>query len=394
MKKFRFALLFTTALAFVLVGIIAIRGQQNETEPLVRLLGNWTTHFDVIENEQTGETSASFTNHPSYVFRGVAYSWDVPEIETSLIEDVPTAADHSIARRWEKVLSLTSKNWDTTGFSGRHYELRNEGDHTVLHLYIYAPADTMKNFWLASDETAIVDLKTGKNYRAIRTVPDCFGKYFTFKCKRGTVLDFQIYFPKLPRSTTKIAIYGVPYLSMNGERLTLDQKNKKRPLYDDKPRYHAPKLAKEESEEYDSMNERSWAVYNDVHLIKPVEEGTMALWRTPDATYVAYAYEQNWTREQFGSSHDLWLIDDHDFAYKVKDVLGFPANHNFWIEGYSGDCVAIIYVFEPISTDIEEVYFKIGKYADPKAKIRVFSIEELRDNQALFEYKKRHMVES
>jgi hypothetical protein len=78
----------------------------------------------------------------------------------------------------------------------------------------------------------------------------------------------------------------------------------------------------------------------------------------------------------------------------VKDVLGFPANHNFWIEGYSGDCVAIIYVFEPISTDIEEVYFKIGKYADPKAKIRVFSIEELRDNQALFEYKKRHMVKS
>jgi hypothetical protein len=324
----------------------------------------------------------------------VAYSWDVPEIETSLIEDVPTAADHSIARRWEKVLSLTSKNWDTTGFSGRHYELRNEGDHTVLHLYIYAPADTMKNFWLASDETAIVDLKTGKNYRAIRTVPDCFGKYFTFKCKRGTVLDFQIYFPKLPRSTTKIAIYGVPYLSMNGERLTLDQKNKKRSLYDDKPRYHAPKLAKEESEEYDSWDERSWAVYNDVHLIKPVEEGTMALWRTPDATYVAYAYEQNWTREQFGSSHDLWLIDDHDFAYKVKDVLGFPANHNFWIEGYSGDCVAIIYVFEPISTDIEEVYFKIGKYADLKAKIRVFSIEELRDNQALFEYKKRHMVKS
>ena len=392
MKKFRFALLFITALAFVLGGIIAIRSQQNETELLVRLLGNWTTHFDVIENEQTGETSASFTDYPSYVFRGVAYSWDVPEIETSLIEDVPVAADHSIARRWEKVLSLHSKKWDTTGFSGRHYELRNEGEHTVLHLYIYAPADTMKNFWLASDETAIVDLKTGKNYRAIRTVPDCFGKYFTFKCKRGTLLDFQIYFPKLPRSTTEIAIYGVPYLDMNGERLTLNQKNKKRPLYDDKPQYHAPKLAKEESKEYDSMMERSWAVYNDVHLIKPVEEGTMALWRTPDATYVAYAYEQNWTREQFGSSHDLRLIDDHHFAYKVKDVLEFPADHNFWIEGYSGDCVAIIYVFEPISTDIEEVYFKIGKYANPKAKIRVFSIEELRDNQALFEYKERQIV--
>ena len=42
--------------------------------------------------------------------------------------------------------------------------------------------------------------------------------------------------------------------------------------------------------------------------------------------------------------------------------------------------------------DAEEVYSKIGKYANPKAKIRVFSIEELRVNQALFEYKERQIV--
>lgn len=392
MKKFRFAFFSLTTLAFVVGAIIAMRNQKDETRLLVRNLGNWTTHFEVSVNEQTKGTSTSFTNHPSYLFRGTAYPWEVPEIDTSLVEGVPIAENHSISRRWEKALSLVPKNINTTGFSGRHYELRNEGKHTVLHLYIYAPADTMKNFWLASDETAIVDLKTGRNYRAIRTVPDYFGKYFTFKCERGTVLDFQIYFPKLPRSTTEIAIYGIPYLDMKGERLTLNQKNKKRPLYDDKPQYHAPKLAKEESKEYAYHEERSWAVYTDVHLIKPVEEGTMALWRTPEATYVAYAYEQNWTRELFGPSLDSWLIDEHGLAYKVRDVLELPADRNFWIEGYSGDCVAIMYVFEPISTEIEDVYFKIGKYAVPKAKIKVFSVEELRDNQSLFEYTKRDLV--
>ena len=388
MKKFRFIFFSLVALAFVVGAIVAIRSHKDDANLLARHLGNWTNGFDVSVNEQTKGTSASFTDYPVQLFPSLENPSKKTEIDTVLVEGIPTAENHNIARRWNKALSLLPDSQRHLGFSGIHYDLRNEGKHTVLHLYIYAPADTMKNFWLASHETAIVDLKTGKNYRAIGTVPDCFGKFFTFKCERETVLDFQILFPKLPRSTTEIAIYGVPYLDMNGERLTLNQKSKKKPLYDEKPQYHMPKLAKEVSDEYKNYGN----IYTDVHTIKPVEEGTMALWRTPEATYVAYAYEMNYTREQFSSTLDVRLYNELEYGVNAIDVLGFPTDYDFWIEGYSGDCVAIIYVFPPISLDNEELFLRTGKNAAPQIKRKIYSIEELRDDQKLFKYKKREVV--
>ena len=388
MKKFRFIFFSLVALAFVVGAIVAIRSHKDDANLLARHLGNWTNGFDVSVNEQTKGTSASFTDYPVQLFPSLENPSKKTEIDTVLVEGIPTAENHNIARRWNKALSLLPDSQRQLGFSGIHYDLRNEGKHTVLHLYIYAPADTMKNFWLASHETAIVDLKTGKNYRAIGTVPDCFGKFFTFKCERETVLDFQILFPKLPRSTTEIAIYGVPYLDMNGERLTLNQKSKKKPLYDEKPQYHMPKLAKEVSDEYKNYGN----IYTDVHTIKPVEEGTMALWRTPEATYVAYAYEMNYTREQFSSTLDVRLYNELEYGVNAIDVLGFPTDYDFWIEGYSGDCVAIIYVFPPISLDNEELFLRTGKNAAPQIKRKIYSVEELRDNQKLFKYKKREVV--
>ena len=391
MKKFSFIFFSLVALAFAVGAIVAIRSQEDEPNLLARHLGNWTKAFDVSVNEQTKGTSASFTDYPVQLFPSLENPSEKAEIDTVLVDSVPTAENHNITRRWNKALSLLPEGQRYPGFSGIHYDLRNEGKHTVLHLYIYAPADTMKNFWLASHETAIVDLKTGKNYRAIGTVPNCFGKFFTFKCKRGTVLDFQILFPKLPRSTTEIAIYGVPYLNMHGERFTLNQKSKKKPLYDEKPQYHAPKFIKEVSEEYEEY-ENYGNICTDVHTIKPVEEGTMALWRTPEATYVAYAYEMNYTREQFRSMLDVRLYNELEYGVNAIDVLGFPTDNDFWIEGYSGDCVAIIYVFPPISLDDEEVFLRNGKNAEPQIKRKIFSVEELRDNQKLFKYKKREVV--
>lgn len=388
MKNLRFVFLSLIVLAFVVGATIAICSQKDETKLLARNVGNWTTHFDVAVNEQTKGTSASFTDYPVQLFPSLESPSKKAEIDTVLVEGIPTAENHNVARRWRKALSLLPENKRNPGFSSKHFDLRNEGKHTVLHLYIYAPADTMKNFWLASHETAIVDLKTGKNYRAIGTVPDRFGKYFTFKCERGTVLDFQILFPKLPTSTTEIAIYGIPYLDMKGERFTLNQNSKKKPLYDEKPQYHAPKLAKEVSEEYKKYDN----IYTDVHTIKPVEEGTMALWRTPEATYVAYAYEMNYTRELFSSVLDVILADELEYGVTAKGVLEFPTNQEFWIEGYSGDCIAIIYVFPPISPDTEEVSFSSWKNAYPQIKRKVFSVEELRDNQKLFEYHERKII--
>lgn len=281
--------------------------------------------------------------------------------------------------------------------AGLGWELTEEGDNTVLHCYLKMPADVVKNFWLASDETGIVDLKTGKNYRALRSVPDCWGKYFAVKAKEGTVLDFQIFFPKLPSSTTRIAIYGVPNWFMRGRNVTIKQGKAK---YDKAPDFKQPKLVSKEKD-YDKNNGHSWEVYTEPHLIKPTPEGTMAIWRTAEATYLAEAHEQNWMREYFGIHPGTILADESGHMYKLKEVKGLPSNnHIFWMEGYSGDHIAFLYVFEPIPLDVNTISFLKPDLepfnawgANWKGDSKYgLDINELRENQKLFKYKKRKVV--
>ena len=141
MKKFRFIFFSLVALAFVVGAIVAIRSQKDDANLLARHLGNWTNGFDVLVNEQTKGTSASFTDYPVQLFPSLESPSKKAEIDTVLVEGIPTAENHNIARRWNKALSLLPENQRYPGFSGKHFDLRNEGKHTVLHLYIYAPAD-------------------------------------------------------------------------------------------------------------------------------------------------------------------------------------------------------------------------------------------------------------
>ena len=284
--------------------------------------------------------------------------------------------------------------------AGMGWELTEEGDNTVLHCYLKMPADVVKNIWLASDETGIVDLKTGINYRALRSVPDCWGKHFAVKAKEGTVLDFQVFFPKLPSSTTRIAIYGVPNWSMRGRNVTIKQEKQGKAKYDKDPDFKQPKLVSKEKD-YDKNNWHSWEVYTEPHLIKPTPEGTMAIWRTAEATYLAEAHEQNWMREYFSIHRGTILADESGHMYKLKEVKGLPSNgHLFWMEGYSGDHIAFLYVFEPIPLDVNTISF-LEPDSEPfnawganwKGNSKYgLDINELRENQKLFKYNKRKVV--
>lgn len=284
--------------------------------------------------------------------------------------------------------------------AGLGWELTEEGDNTVLHCYLKMPADVVKNLWLASDETGIVDLETGINYRALRSVPDCWGKYFAVKAKEGAVLDFQVFFPKLPSSTTRIAIYGVPNWFMRGRNVTIKQTKQGKAKYDKAPDFKQPKLVSKEKD-YDKNNGHSWEVYTEPHIIKPTPEGTMAIWRTAEATYLAVAHEQNWMREYFYIHPGTILADESGHMYKLKEVKGLPSNnHIFWMESYSGDHIAFLYVFEPIPLDVNTISF-LEPDSEPfnawganwKGDSKYgLDINELRENQKLFKYKKRKVV--
>ena len=283
------------------------------------------------------------------------------------------------------------------------WQLNNEGGETVLHCYFRMPADIVKNFWLCSDECVILDKETGVIYQSRRAVPDCYGKVFSVQGKKGTFLDFQIFFPQLPETTTDICIYGVPNWFLRGIDATINRIGKRQrplaPRFDEIPQFHKPHLISE-AKNYDNDNFKSWAVYDQPHLITPTIEGTMAIWLTPEATYLARAYELNWNREYFGINKGNLLIDSSGHQYKLNGVLDYPKGPIFWVEGSSGDYFTIVQVFEPLPLGLNEITY-ISPEGEPFAMwgadwegevLTNLNIKSLQVNQKLFEYHERQKV--
>lgn len=283
------------------------------------------------------------------------------------------------------------------------WQLTEENDETVLHCYFRMPADIIENFWLCSEECVILDKETGTIYQSRRCVPDCYGKVFSIKEKEGTVLDFQIFFPKLPEDIGEICIYGVPNWCMQGQNVYLDNRLFMRDLeasikyFDEMIPIHKAHLVSE-AKDYNKDDHKTWAVYNNAHLIKPVKEDTYAIWRTEEATYLAEACEMNRMREYFKGRGNSILIDQSGHQYKCKEVLDYPNDELFWVEGYSGDYFAIVMVFEPIPLYLENITY-IEPKGEPFAmwganwdgKVLSFNIKELHDNQRLFRYHQREL---
>ena len=280
------------------------------------------------------------------------------------------------------------------------WQLTEEGGETVLHCYFRMPADIVTNLWLCSDECVILDKESGTIYRSRRTNPDCY-----VKAKEGTILDFQIFFPKLPETTKQIAIYGVPNWYMRGMDVNLVNQSghfwldyKGLESYDSIPQFHKPHLVSE-AKNYDKDNHKTWAVFDDAHLIKPVADGTYAMWITPEATYLVEACEMNWMREYFGRGGNNILVDQTGHQYKCKDVLYYPNDKLFWNEGVTGDHFAVVVVFEPIPLETENITLIVPEGepfamwgANWSGKVQNLNIKEMRENQKLFEYHPREVV--
>ncbi|MBR6178814.1 MAG: hypothetical protein IKQ70_13190 [Bacteroidales bacterium] len=285
-----------------------------------------------------------------------------------------------------------NKNTPPKNFSLLYWMLTEENDETVLHCYFTMPSDIVTNLWLASEETAIVDWATGVQYRARRTVPECTNKHIGIKAPIGTPLDFKIYFPKLPETTKEISIFGVPEWELYGEPSITLTRYSANHTSDNLPPIKKARLIQDEND-YKIHEHLTWSIYTDAHLIKPVKEGTLAIWTTPKATYLAIAHEQNWMREYYGVHEKTFLLDNRGNQYKIKDLWGYPLGHTFWVNGYSGDFIAFLLVFEPLPADVTT--FSYIESEDPKydlwranwdSKIRHnLNVNELRRNQSLFE---------
>ncbi len=323
------------------------------------------------------------------------------------IKDYCSPTSFTIEKDYLKIFpEMANMQLDKQSYMPMSWRLTGENDETVLHCYLLMPADEVTNMWLTGEEACLLDRETGVQYRVRRTEPDTYRKHFDIKAKKGDVIDLKIFFPPLPESTKEVAIYGIPNWKMMGANVPVRVEYHGAltyQSYDSIPLCHQPRLLHEhmsENKPYDRQNWNTWKVLTDAHLVKPLQDGALALWRTPEATYVAVGYEQNWTTEYFDFRQGTKLVDETGNQYKLREVQGVPKDELFFVEGNSGDYVAFFLVFDPLPLSVSTITF-IEPDGEPFGAwganwsgnvISNLSIQQLRENQRLFEYHTRVVV--
>lgn len=380
-------------LSLLAIACLTAQAQDKNVTVLAQSNGYWIPAPPTVFDKKTKKTTAFWP-------RTEKDDWFEPS--GLVVDNVPTVKDPDV-----DALFVDMLNVEGNAYTPLPWRLTEENGETVLHCYLKMPADIVENFWLTDEEGCLLDKETGISYRARRTEPDCYYKRFAFKGKKGAVADFKIFFPKLPETTSKVAIYGVPNWQLRGREVVINRRQEGKYVvwgtvsyYDSVPEFHHPtKIV--EAKNYDKDNFFTWSEYKDAHLIKPVEEGTMAMWLTQEATYVALATEMNWRREYFGRGGNTILIDKQGHQYKCKGVMDYPDDTLFWVQGMSGDYFAIVLIFEPLPLSLETITYIVPEGEPFKANFATWSgevkpdlsIKELRQNQRLFDYHPRVIVE-
>ena len=380
-------------LSLMAIACLAVQAQDKNVTILAQSNGVWMPMPSTAFDKKTKKTIAIWP-------RTEKDDWFEPS--GLVVDNLPTV--NSFADVFTDWVDFVPDSEDQ--YTPMPWKLTEENGETVLHCYLKMPADIVDNFWLTDEEGCLLDKETGISYRARRTEPDCYYKRFAFKGKKGAVADFKIFFPKLPETTKKVAIYGVPNWQLRGREVVINRQpsglvfHGVAQYYDNVPEFHHPTQIVE-AKDYDKDNFFTWSEYKDAHLIKPIPEGTMAMWLTPDATYLALATEMNWRREYFGRGGNTILIDKQGHQYKCKGVMDYPDDTLFWVQGMSGDYFAIVLIFEPLPLSLETITYIVpegepfkANFANWSGEVRPdLSIKELRQNQHLFDYHPRVVVE-
>lgn len=385
-------------LSLMAVACLSMQAQEQDVKVLASSTGVFVPRPEISVDKKTKKTSA--------VWHSTNNDW---------IKDNCEAKNVIVVKDYDQMFpEMAGMQIDSQPYVPMSWRLTAEGGETVMHCYFRMPADEVTHLWLTSEETCLVDCETGVQYRIRRTEPETFRKHFSVNAKKGDVIDLKIFFPPLPESTKDVVIFGIPNWYLVGDKVSLRQPHNfgwggagLQFAYDAKPEFHLPRLLQEhlsEDKPYDKQNWNTWKVLTDAHLIKPVQDGTKAIWITPEATYLAVGYEQNWTREywgfDWGTDRSCVLLDDNGRQYKRREVLGVPQNEIFFMEGNAGDYVAYVEVYDPIPLDVKTFTY-IEPAGEPfnawganwKGSVQHnLSIEQLRANQKLFEYHPRKVV--
>ena len=255
-----------------------------------------------------------------------------------------------------------------------------------------------QEIWVGGDETFILDMRSGTKYAAIEAMRGAkLNAYNVVDSVRRGWQWFQIRFPRLRRYETRdsqreetlVKIYGVPAAGLNGEqhyslselqpvqhfKWELYPEHDFSPLlaYEDaKPMLKQPRLVSKPIH-YNPDDTTTFPVYTDLPKVYPLtalemEHNSVALWCTPEVTYVTSIYEIKHFRTVFYIRDKHFVIgfpkddddDDDDDDMTLPNIMPlstepYPIDRNFIVEATPGDFVVFTFEYPPVPIGTNDV---------------------------------------
>ena len=175
------------------------------------------------------------------------------------------------------------------------------------------------------------------------------------------------------------------------------------PYDDDCPAIYKARLIKP-ARDYQPRVWDSYAVYGDLPIVKETDKdgdyadihpcNDMAMWRTNDATYLALVSALGWVRTFYIYSDKIYLRDcDTGEKYPIIEIVNFPFNQEFFIEGVPGDHIYILLKFPPLPKTTRRIdYYEPYANQEYAFEYNDLSIEALEANHHIIDPAERKIV--
>jgi hypothetical protein len=175
------------------------------------------------------------------------------------------------------------------------------------------------------------------------------------------------------------------------------------PYDDDCPAIYKARLIKP-ARDYQPRVWDSYAVYGDLPIVKETDKdgdyadihpcNDMAMWRTKDATYLALVSALGWVRTFYIYSDKIFLRDcDTGEKYPIIEIVNFPFNQEFFIEGVPGDHIYILLKFPPLPKTTRRIdYYEPYANQEYAFEYNDLSIKDLEANHHIIDPAERKIV--
>ncbi len=175
------------------------------------------------------------------------------------------------------------------------------------------------------------------------------------------------------------------------------------PYDDDCPAIYKARLIKP-ARDYQPRVWDSYAVYGDLPIVKETDKdgdyadihpcNDMALWRTKDATYLALVSALGWVRTFYIYSDKIFLRDcDTGEKYPIIEIVNFPFNQEFFIEGVPGDHIYILLKFPPLPKTTRRIdYYEPYANQEYALEYNDLNIKDLEANHHIIDPAERKIV--